>query len=608
MMNTQKTLCFLLATLMICTVLVTGVAAAPFSDIADSKWDWARTEINEMTDSGIIAGFPDGTFQPASGVTKLQAMLLISRIMGFYAPENQDVVAMAAKEYESVLSKYTVSNKDEIALLLHYGLFTAEELPSYIGDGNASAVLKRYEAAIMLTKAAGAEEKVKNDVMTVLPFDDTTKIPSSARKYVAFVKEAGYMLGISETEFGADMDVNRAQMAVMLYRIMNDLKITYETGSVETISGSTVTVNDKTYTIPADAKIYVDGQVGGMSGLKANCNISLQLFDGVVTHVYATSPSTDGEVSGFVKSIETLTQYRVTITPLNGSEAVKIIVPLNCEVYYDGEAVSRNNIKVGDNITALTLGEEAKTVTIKKRASGLTGATLQKIEYDPAPTIFITSPTGAEQSFLLSNDITIKRNGKSVNARDLMSGDTVSLTLTNELVTAITATSKSQSFSGSIQEIHITAGQSSIVIKDTKTADLRTCIIDGTSKLKVDSNDSASIYDLRIGSVVNVTTDSNMVVSMETSSVKPTNNVVGIVDTINPQYEFLFLTVTNNDGSTNRVQVFTKRNGTTKILDSKNNNVSRQFKNIVQGESLLVTGTEQADGSIEASAIIIMVD
>ena len=86
------------------------------------------------------------------------------------------------------------------------------------------------------------------------------------------------------------------------------------------------------------------------------------------------------------------------------------------------------------------------------------------------------------------------------------------------------------------------------------------------------------------------------------------NNIIGVVESVNETYGFLYINTTDASGESKRVQVFTKKNGSTKIIDSKDNNSSRSLKNIRAGETVLVTGSELLDGTFEASTIVIMVD
>lgn len=591
---------------------IMNASAVTFSDIGGSEWDWARNEINEMAAKGIIAGFPDGTYQPGTGVTKLQTMLLMSRIIGFYAPENQTIVALADEMYKNTLAQYNISNKSEIAFLLYYGVFTPEELPSYIGGTNADSVIKRYEAAVILTKTAGAEKQVKDSVMTVLPFDDTTSIPSEVRKYVAYVKEKGYMVGLTETEFGPDANVNRAQIAVMLYRIMNELNITYVSGSLVSATSSNISLKvlDETrdYAIPADAIIRLDGEIGGYAGLQQNAFVVLKSYNGSVKYVEAFSPDTDGEVSGFVTSLETGTQFKINIAPLSGGDTVKLIVPNDCKITYEGKSVSVSNIKVGDNVTIQTKDDTARSIEIKKRSSSITGASLVEVVYEPYPSVKLTTSSGLEQTLLLSDNVKVKRNGKTVTVRDLLPGDRLNITMANELVSEIDATSKKTNLTGTIESINISSSPSITVRPSNGDDESKTYAVTSETELLVDG-EAATIYDLKVGFYVEITVDSDAIQKIETKSVKQVNNIIGVVESVNETYGFLYINTTDaTTGESKRVQLFTKKNGSTKIIDSKDNNSSRSLKNIRQGETVLVTGSELLDGTFEASTIVIMVD
>ena len=178
----------LVALVLAVTMMLSAISVfASFPDLEDERWDWARDEINEMTDKKIIAGYPDGNFGPADGVTKLQSLLLVARILGFYAPEMEPVVEKAEEIYTDVIEPYGISNISEVAFLMYYGVISESELADYLGDANE--VLKRYEAAIILTKAAGAEKEVLSGTVVALKYDDTMDIPSNARRYVSFVTE-----------------------------------------------------------------------------------------------------------------------------------------------------------------------------------------------------------------------------------------------------------------------------------------------------------------------------------------------------------------------------------------------------------------------------------
>ncbi|WP_249865278.1 chitobiase/beta-hexosaminidase C-terminal domain-containing protein [Paenibacillus konkukensis] len=60
------------------------------ASLSDVSGHWAEKYINAFTKAGYVDGFPDGTFQPDSEMTRAQAVVLINRVIG---KEKQDLPA-----------------------------------------------------------------------------------------------------------------------------------------------------------------------------------------------------------------------------------------------------------------------------------------------------------------------------------------------------------------------------------------------------------------------------------------------------------------------------------------------------------------------------------
>ena len=84
---------------------MTVVNASVFPDILQ-KHSWAEEAIDDMVSRSILKGFPDGTFRPDNGITKLDALIIASRIAGVDLPENTDYAAAALKAHEKKTLKY----------------------------------------------------------------------------------------------------------------------------------------------------------------------------------------------------------------------------------------------------------------------------------------------------------------------------------------------------------------------------------------------------------------------------------------------------------------------------------------------------------------------
>ena len=75
----------ILKTMTIVLVVISMISAtvfAAFPDVDAKKYSWAVDSINSMADAGIIKGYEDGTFNPEKSVSKLEGLVLISRILG----------------------------------------------------------------------------------------------------------------------------------------------------------------------------------------------------------------------------------------------------------------------------------------------------------------------------------------------------------------------------------------------------------------------------------------------------------------------------------------------------------------------------------------------
>ena len=195
--------------------------AAKFNDVTQT-YSWAAEAIEDMAGEKIILGYEDGTFRPANTVTKLESLVLCARILGVNDKANKEFMNTVLEKYEDKIASYKLPyGENELVYLLAKGIISESELADYIGSTNAAQGLKRYELAILLTKAMGAEEKVKQNLVSVLDYKDESDIPSFAKKYVEYVTEQKLMQGMSETEFSPNTAVNRAQMALVLYKLKN---------------------------------------------------------------------------------------------------------------------------------------------------------------------------------------------------------------------------------------------------------------------------------------------------------------------------------------------------------------------------------------------------
>ena len=89
------------------TAGVSAYAANPFSDVSPD--DWAYQAVSDLSDQGVVEGYPDGTFQGERNMTRYELAQVIARLM---AREDQ-----LNAEQKATLDKLAGEYADELANL-----------------------------------------------------------------------------------------------------------------------------------------------------------------------------------------------------------------------------------------------------------------------------------------------------------------------------------------------------------------------------------------------------------------------------------------------------------------------------------------------------------
>ena len=86
------------------TAGVSAYAANPFSDVSTS--DWAYQAVSELSEQGIVEGYPDGTFKGERNITRYELAQIIARLMANedqYNAEQRAMIDQLASEYADEL-------------------------------------------------------------------------------------------------------------------------------------------------------------------------------------------------------------------------------------------------------------------------------------------------------------------------------------------------------------------------------------------------------------------------------------------------------------------------------------------------------------------------
>ncbi len=612
-MKRQKIAAVILAGVFTAVSCITSFAAT-FPDVDQTKYNWANEAIDTMSDEGIIKGYEDGTFGPERTVTKLEALVLVSRILGVNNSENKDLVQNSMYTYEDTIAEYDLPyGEQEIAYLLSKNVIKEDELADYIDGDNYSVGLKRYEVAVILTKAMDGEAEISN-ALTVLDYEDASDIPSYARKYVQYVTEKGLMQGMEEGKFVPNNNVTRAQAAVVLYKLKNITAYEYKAGTVSSIDASSKVIKIKdaegdTYsnTILADAILRIDGKKAEIKNISVGMNAVITYKDAAVYAIDFTQPIIDDVIYGSyaghssnTKDGNTIGVYVIDENATENSLTNKENYKLTDDfvITYEGDSSSLSSLKTGNFVMLTIKAGKVTAIEAYDKTRNVSGK-ITSIESVPNFKITVTTAEGNEETYIVLDDVTVSKNGTKTNGSALMVGDNVSLTLTYEKVSKVVATSKTSSKSGVLSEILISNNPKLTVTIDGEDVQYP---LSKDAKLKVNGTEG-TIYDLRTGVAIEFKVESNTITDVSTNStIGASTQITGKVESVNTSLDLIQVSYVDSTLGTTRVDPVYVSTAT--FFDSLTNR-TKKLGDVKVGSTVTVIGSVNT-GVFVASTVVII--
>ncbi len=602
----------------LCGAVIAMSAAVPvlaktFPDVeGDASVSWAKTSINSMTDKGYIKGYEDGNFKPQQAITKVEALLLMSRIMGVDEQDYEMSVEWAAENYEDTVTAINSQYPSELSYLMYLNVLDLTDLRNYASSANANTSLLRWQAAYLMVKLAGKDADAQAlDIKDNSVYSDFDKIPAEAQKYVVYATNSNIMNGMGKDEngkdyFSPDTTLTRAQMAVLLDRMITMLgrtaalgtvdSIDYETGAIEiaTRDGRTEGCETEVGTV-----IKFDGKDAKIDDIEKGDEIMVTFTNDAPRLVEAIAGQTVETIYGVIGQLsESGGRQQVIIRdPETDDKGTTYNVSAACVYNIKGARGTFKDLKVGNNVEAVLSGDSITSITVNEKETSVSGVfeSLQGENSSDSYMVLYDEKADKTTNYQLSTgNITVKRNGANANLRDLSRGDNVTLTMTNGRVTQVSAKSDTSEHVGTIREIVLSDKPEITIEIDGKN---QTYYMSTATKVKVNNVDG-TIYDLRPGNSASIVVDGSMLSSIESSATAAygKTSVSGKVQSVNNTLKVISLQGVG--GSTETVYY----DSSTTFL--KSNGKSATAKDIVAGSSVSVTGSDTT-GYFVATIIII---
>jgi len=178
-------------------------AASVFPDI-NASTEEGKAIIN-LTQRGIISGYPDGTFKPANPITRTQAAKILAGILKL------DTVHVKNPNFKDI--KPGDANYGAIAALANAGIISGSN-----GYFHPTKNITRGQMSKMIVK--GFKLPITNGIN--IPFDDVNE-GSEYEPYIKTLFANSITKGTTPTTFGTQTNVKRSQLATFVVRAENAL-------------------------------------------------------------------------------------------------------------------------------------------------------------------------------------------------------------------------------------------------------------------------------------------------------------------------------------------------------------------------------------------------
>lgn len=198
------------------TAGVSAYAANPFSDVSTS--DWAYQAVSQLSDQGIVEGYPDGTFRGQRNITRYELAQIIARLMANedqFNAEQRATIDKLAGEYADELDNLgvRVSNLEaKVGNISWSGDARMKWAQSYDDKGNGNAE-DSYDGRMRINAHAQVNDSTYVDglLRTDMNFKDYTKDDNGNDKKTS---EDTYMQRLYvHHDFGSHVGVNIGKYA-----------------------------------------------------------------------------------------------------------------------------------------------------------------------------------------------------------------------------------------------------------------------------------------------------------------------------------------------------------------------------------------------------------
>lgn len=315
----------------------------------------------------------------------------------------------------------------------------------------------------------------------------------------------------------------------------------------------------RTYTIPSDATITVDGLVDSLSTTLKNSYVVLRLLDEDASVQSASVDTKSNYVQGVIRSVDS-SDDTISITRLSNDRNATYDVTSSAVITYDGKTTRLKDLDKNDFVTILLNESDDATMIQAYPSSTTTEGTISERTFgsgtDTTITFVVTQKDGTKVSFKvdLSDPPVVERDDEDSTVDKLRVGDEVEFTVRYGDVTRIEATTQNVNLTGTVERI----------IQEKSGYTLEMLLSDGeevsytvdNSVSVTQNNKEVTLSSLKPGYKLGLAVNGDQVVAIEIQqAVNTGNKVSGTILWVDYAQDLIYLRATTDTGSEEMVTV-----------------------------------------------------
>ena len=315
----------------------------------------------------------------------------------------------------------------------------------------------------------------------------------------------------------------------------------------------------RTYTIPSDATITVDGLVDSLSTTLKNSYVVLRLLDEDASVQSASVDTKSNYVQGVIRSVDS-SDDTISITRLSNDRNATYDVTSSAVITYDGKTTRLRDLDKNDFVTILLNENDDATMIQAYPSSTTTEGTISERTFgsgtDTTITFVLTQKDGTKVSFKvdLSDPPVVERDDEDSTVDKLRVGDEVVFTVRYGDVTRIEATTQNVNLTGTVERIiqEKTGYTLEMLLSDGERVSYT---VDSTVSV-TQNNKEVALSSLKPGYKLGLAVNGDQVVAIEIQqAVNTGNKVSGTILWVDYAQDLIYLRATTDTGSEEMVTV-----------------------------------------------------